>query len=515
MSMAALPLLLLLSLFRPSSTFIAPGTWPGATGRLLCHGRPPSHQCQLGAAPPLTTRRRKCGAAVAGAHARGDMTAVLSDGEPIFAPLPNVQAGCVLVASPDEIDHFMRHAVCLVLTHDARGSRGVLLEMATAFTVGEMAAPLAASPFSDLPLFRGGSGGNDQILMVHDVPGLDRSQPAGPYGIHVGGLQSARDAVSQGLVQPDRFKFFFNQCEWLPGALEREVAQGIWSAVGVIPAELVLRQVGSQSERPLAVERKLASAIVADTSKPLWDILQDHLVLGASLTTAAVQVPTTGRECGEAQAGVEVEADAMGGSRDDARTYLTALARRELQALAKQHGIKANIKSADIIERLRLQGFSPTESQLVAAESDSSLLATERDERGGDDGDGAGEVGSGGEGGSRGGPAVGQRALFLQMMAERMWSFRHASDVAGLLPLLDVGAEVYGQKGVAMIEAALKAAWQDAGGARVLPHTLRIFDSGCGTHRPCPLPSSSSPLSDPSPHRTARQVGASRVPQRG
>jgi len=100
-------------------------------------------------------------------------------GEAVFEPLSNVAAGCVLVASPDEIDHFSRHAVVLVLSHGAQGSRGVTLEMATAFNVGEMAASLADSPFAALPLFRGGSAGKDQIVMLHDVEDLGGSQPIG------------------------------------------------------------------------------------------------------------------------------------------------------------------------------------------------------------------------------------------------------------------------------------------------------------------------------------------------
>ena len=35
--------------------------------------------------------------------------------------------------------------------------------------------------------------------------------------------------MAQGLLAPERFKFFFNQFEWVPGALEREVSQGIWT----------------------------------------------------------------------------------------------------------------------------------------------------------------------------------------------------------------------------------------------------------------------------------------------
>ena len=208
----------------------------------------------------------------------------------IFEPLREVEAGCVLVASEDEMDHFSRHGVVLVLSHGAQGSRGVLLEMATAFTVGEMAAALDNTPFSDLPLFRGGSGGQDKVLMLHDVADLARSQPVGSHGIHVGGLQSASDAVSQGLLPAERFKFFFNQMEWVPGALEREVSQGIWTP-GVIPPALVLRQIGSQSERPLAIERKLGQVTNVEVGKALWDLLHELLPSTASLETLLIRTP--------------------------------------------------------------------------------------------------------------------------------------------------------------------------------------------------------------------------------
>ena len=128
----------------------------------------------------------------------------LEEIENVFTAVREVEAGCVLVASPDEIDHFSRHAVVLVLSHGEQGSRGVTLEMATAFTVGEMVASLDDSSFGALPLFRGGSGGKDQVLMLHDVEGLARAQAVGEHGIYVGGLQSARDAVAQVCVL----------CEW-------------------------------------------------------------------------------------------------------------------------------------------------------------------------------------------------------------------------------------------------------------------------------------------------------------
>ena len=142
--------------------------------------RPPMLQPGLCSAPMSALPWHIVGAgAVSRARPRCRAAAGPGHGEAVFEPLSNVAAGCVLVASPDEIDHFSRHAVVLVLSHGAQGSRGVTLEMATAFNVGEMAASLADSPFAALPLFRGGSAGKDQIVMLHDVEDLGGSQPIG------------------------------------------------------------------------------------------------------------------------------------------------------------------------------------------------------------------------------------------------------------------------------------------------------------------------------------------------
>lgn len=44
-----------------------------------------------------------------------------------------------------------------------QGSRGVVLEMATAFQIGEMSTLLENTPLADNTLFRGGGGGSDDV----------------------------------------------------------------------------------------------------------------------------------------------------------------------------------------------------------------------------------------------------------------------------------------------------------------------------------------------------------------
>ena len=58
---------------------------------------------------------------------------------------------------------------------------------------------------------------------------------------------------------------------------------------GTIAAELVLRQVGSQSERPLGVERKVGriDSLSRDMTTPLWDILRESIPVPDVGTTDA------------------------------------------------------------------------------------------------------------------------------------------------------------------------------------------------------------------------------------
>ncbi|KAJ1483379.1 hypothetical protein T484DRAFT_1800478 [Baffinella frigidus] len=162
-----------------------------------------------------------------------------------------LEAGVVLVAAPEETDHFFRHSVVLLLDHTPQGSRGVVLEMATAFQIGEMSTLLENTPLADNTLFRGGGGGSDDVVVVHPYGGLPGARALGPHGLFTGGVQAANEAVGQGAAPACDFKFFFNHCEWLPGSLAKEVEQGVWKA-GITDPGLCTRQVSSQSEHPMS-----------------------------------------------------------------------------------------------------------------------------------------------------------------------------------------------------------------------------------------------------------------------
>ena len=206
---------------------------------------------------------------------------------------------------------------------------------------------------------------------------------------------------------------------------------------GTIPAELVLRQVGSQSERPLGIERKVGriDSLSRDMTTPLWDILRESIPVPSVGTTDAPPPSQRGgtEHKGAERVGQPAEVARGGGASASPGAYLSSLTRRQLQALAKQYGVKANLKSQDIVEQL-LKSQEVVDQLLLKGEQPLLLKPL-----GADQGSGRG-IGDAVLAG--GAVAVGQRAVFLRMMVERVWQFRNEQDPAALLPLLDAGAQV-------------------------------------------------------------------------
>ena len=76
-----------------------------------------------------------------------------------------------------------------VYEHDDKGSQGVILSKASAFTMGEVSPDIG--PFKANKLYMGGESGSDTAIMLHthEMPGA--SKYIG-HGIFLGGLKSAK-----------------------------------------------------------------------------------------------------------------------------------------------------------------------------------------------------------------------------------------------------------------------------------------------------------------------------------
>lgn len=155
-----------------------------------------------------------------------------------------IQNGVVLLAQPSEYNHFLIKAAVLVFDYGTgRGSRGVILERATAFTMGETSPN--CGPFIGNTLYLGGEDGSDKAIMFHKYH-LDGYSKYIGAGIYTGGLGKAQKLIDSNEAEPKDFKFVFNSIEWGPGQLEAEIKAGRWDVANV-PPDLILQQSSSKA----------------------------------------------------------------------------------------------------------------------------------------------------------------------------------------------------------------------------------------------------------------------------
>ena len=172
--------------------------------------------------------------------------------------------GTVIMAEPGSFDHYFLESLVLILEHDeddAKGTKGVLLNHETPWTVDEM-TPGALGPFAANPLFLGGDAGKDTMLMVHGEFELPGAKEVG-RGVYIGGVANAMRAVEEGALPPDRFKFFFKTVEWLPGQLSEQVEAGLFKVIDLSPFWLL----GQNGERAMWKEVRDALPYSEDPKK--------------------------------------------------------------------------------------------------------------------------------------------------------------------------------------------------------------------------------------------------------
>ncbi|CAM9325324.1 unnamed protein product [Chrysoparadoxa australica] len=170
-------------------------------------------------------------------------------------PMEDLEAGSVLVASPDDYGHFTMKSVALVIEVTDAGTRAVCLDRGSPFTVGEMTGA-DIGPLRENRLYRGGEDGGTAVVMLHpyDLPGAEM---VGRTGLFQGGLGSAVEAVSSGEAAPADFKFFFNFMEWQGQGLQEQIARGKWQLVSLSDEALLSQKPMVDQELWSTVRRRL------------------------------------------------------------------------------------------------------------------------------------------------------------------------------------------------------------------------------------------------------------------
>lgn len=156
-----------------------------------------------------------------------------------------VRPGAVLVAPTDEYNHYLMKSALFVYAmgmdeYDEPVIRCVVIDNPTPFTMGEMAN--LKGHLSENLLYRGGNSGGETAMLLHSVMEIGKEE-IGSSGIYEGGLEMAK----AGDFVVERFKFFFNYCQFSPNELESMLDEvnpetgDAWVSLQV-PAETILHE---------------------------------------------------------------------------------------------------------------------------------------------------------------------------------------------------------------------------------------------------------------------------------
>ncbi|GAB5032631.1 duf179-domain-containing protein, partial [Nannochloropsis oceanica] len=126
---------------------------------------------------------------------------LVAEGIDIQCPPPGIPTplaqGCLLVAKPWEYNHFTSKSCLFLYKYDPEtGSRGVVLERPTAFTLSELAPPFSSSVFSNHTVFLGGEQGGDMAVLLHPYGQIPGARSVGG-GLFYGGLKGAEAMLKE------------------------------------------------------------------------------------------------------------------------------------------------------------------------------------------------------------------------------------------------------------------------------------------------------------------------------
>ena len=137
------------------------------------------------------------------------------------APPASLSRGCLLVASPRLLDPNFARTVVLVISHDAEGSFGLVLNRPLGAVLGDV-LPDVADGGRSIPVHQGGPVQTD---LAHFVSRCSAGETSLLPGVSVGiSLEELLEQAAGG--QPVRC--FVGYSGWGAGQLEAETVEGSW-----------------------------------------------------------------------------------------------------------------------------------------------------------------------------------------------------------------------------------------------------------------------------------------------
>jgi len=166
----------------------------------------------------------------------------LAENLPWAHPIAVPEKGCLLLANAFMFlgnQQYFNQAVVLLIEHNESGSMGIILNRPTQYDMGQVTDQ--AGPFESNPVYFGGDVGDGAVSLIHGRRDVTNSLEIRP-GLYLGGMDCAKQMVTDGQAKPEEFKFFARYAGWGPGQLESEAERDVWY-VAASAKELVLKPV--------------------------------------------------------------------------------------------------------------------------------------------------------------------------------------------------------------------------------------------------------------------------------
>lgn len=170
--------------------------------------------------------------------------------------LPNIEAGCVLVAN-EKLGGVFHQTVVLIIDHDdVNGSTGVvinrpvegtLLQIASASHSAESQGNLDKGlqmAFNAAKVSYGGPVMQEDYTILHGWGEVEGSKKVAP-GVFVGGSSELAFEARRSNFNPENALFTKGHAAWVPNQLQREINRGVWY-VASASSDFILRYAGAE-----------------------------------------------------------------------------------------------------------------------------------------------------------------------------------------------------------------------------------------------------------------------------
>lgn len=144
-----------------------------------------------------------------------------------------VKRGTVLIAEPFMMDTFFHRTVVLICQHDKDGSFGFCLNKPLELMINDVVDDF---PEFEARIYCGGPVRQRSLYFLHDLGDMLEDSSEISQGVWWGSnFEALKILVKQGLVTPERIRFFVGFSGWGENQLDEEMGIGSWVTTEMHP----------------------------------------------------------------------------------------------------------------------------------------------------------------------------------------------------------------------------------------------------------------------------------------